>query len=65
MRTPSTGPLFAMWEMPLQLSRQWFEAWMSLATCHHLSPEELEDKRHGQLVVPEPLKDIEDHALFA
>jgi hypothetical protein len=65
MRTPSTDPLFAMWEMPLMLSRHWLDSWMNLVTCHHLSAEERDDKRHGQLVVPEPLKDIEDHDLFA
>ena len=60
-----TSPLAAVWTLPLQMAGQWFECWLYLFSGHHLTPEERDDKAHGQLIVPEPLKAVVDHDLFA
>jgi hypothetical protein len=62
---PPTDPLLALWQMPMRISAQYCELWFSMLPSHHLSGEEREDKAHAQLVVPEPLKTIEDRDLFA
>ena len=57
--------LFALWETPLRLSAHWCELWFAMLPSHRLTGEEKEDKAHAQLVVPEPLKQVEDRDLFA
>lgn len=63
--TMSAEQLIELWQMPLRFWMCWWEACMDMPACHHLTKKELEDKRHAQLIVPEPLKARLDRDLFA
>ena len=60
-----TQQLVELWQMPLHLWFSWWEMCFSIPPAHRLTPKEAEDKRHAQLVVPEPLKSSDDRELFA
>jgi hypothetical protein len=61
----AANQLFALWEVPLRMSAQWCELWFAMLPSHRLTGEERDDKAHAQLIVPEPLKAVEDRDLFA
>ena len=64
-RSQSANQLFDLWLLPLEFWSNWWSTCLSIHSSHHLTREELEDKKHAQLVVPEPLKSSDDRELFA
>ena len=60
-----SDPISAFWALPFAMAASTFEVCLALLPAHHLSAEERDDKTHGQLVGPEPLRHSRDHNLFA
>ena len=56
---------FELWQMPLRFWTNWLEACFSIPPTHRLTSKEMDDRRHAQLVVPEPIKSSPDRELFA
>jgi len=57
--------LLELWQMPLRLWFSWWETCFLIPSAHHLSKKERVDRKHAQLVIPEPLKARVDRELFA
>lgn len=62
---PLSTAVFNLWLLPLQFWSSWLSAPSGIPPSHRLTPKEMEDKEHAQLVVPEPLKSSDDRELFA
>lgn len=62
---PLATAVFDLWLLPLQFWSSWLSKLASKPPSHRLTPKEVEDKEHAQLVVPEPLKTGDDRELFA
>ena len=62
---PLGAAVFNLWLLPLKFWSSWLSTASTISPSHHLTPNELEDKEHAQLVVPEPLKSSDDRDLFA
>ena len=63
-RTAPAPDFDQLWQLPLVLSMNWWNLfvfpWIAVRPFHHV-----ECKPHDQLVVPEPLEEDDERALFA
>ena len=66
MPTPiPRDPLFDFWSLPLEMAAGAVHLWLGLFSSHPLTRDQRDDKAHGQLVIPDPLRGRDDHDLFA
>lgn len=57
--------LLKLWQMQLQHWNSWWSIFLGVTERHSMTRAELQDMRHAQLVVPEPLRECDEPELFA